>query len=684
MVAATGEEAFALAQGEEYGVVVTDLEMVGMGGIALLQRLSPLLPGARFIALASHGSINTEMLPRGHGIRVFFKPWREEELLAAVRGGDDPPISVLPPADLLGGGRVTRVLLVEDDTTDALLFRQALAGESPNEFEVVVAPDMASAEGLLRQGTFDVISLDLGLPDARGLEVLARLQAVAPHIACIVVSNSEDPQLAIATVKTGAQDYLVKRRVDGATLARSLRYAQERKRAEQHLAESAFHDQLTGLANRNLFRQRVAKALTNCRRKGDAFAVLLLDMDRFKSINDGYGHDAGDAFLQKMAERLRESTRETDTVARLGGDEFAVLATGITAPADVGPIIERISSAIRAPVQLAGTRLMPTASIGAAVYPASGEDSDTLLAAADAAMYVAKREGRNGYHVHGAELTRQIARRLSLEAELRGAIERREFLLHYQPQIAPNGGCVGAEALLRWSRATGGTVPAGDFIGVLEETGLILELGPWIVETACRQLESWRNGGARIDRMAINLSGRQLLARDFAPALRRAVEGAGIAPTDIELELTEGTLLRDTAAVRDVLAELHGDGFRIALDDFGTGYCSVAYLEKFRISTLKVDSSFVRGIAADLYRRNLVGGIIQLARRLGLDVVAEGVETAAEREVLAQERCRIMQGHLFARALAPEQFPSVCTQARGGGGLHRRQGRRRPERPGAP
>ncbi len=664
MVAATGEEALALAQGEEYGVVVTDLKMVGMGGIALLQRLSPLLPRARFLALAGRGSINTELLPRGHGIRVFFKPWREDELLAAVRGDDDPPISVLPPADAPDHGRLTRVLLIEDDANDALLFQNALATSNPNEFEVVVASEMASAEALLRQDTFDVISLDLGLPDAHGLEVLARLQAEAPHIACIVVSNSEDPQLAIATVKAGAQDYLVKRRAEGATLAKSLRYAQERKRAEQHLAESAFHDQLTGLANRNLFRQRVAKALTNCRRKGDAFAVLMLDMDRFKSINDGYGHDAGDVFLQKMAERLRESTRETDTVARLGGDEFAVLATGINAPTDVGPIVERIMNAIRVPVQLAGTRLMPTASIGAAVYPASGEDSDTLLAAADAAMYVAKREGRNGYHVHGAELTRQIAERLSLEAGLRVALERREFSLHYQPQMTPDGACVGAEALLRWTPAIGATVSASEFIKVLEETGLITELGPWIVETACLQLGSWRSGGMRIDRMAINLSARQLLARDFAPGLRRAVARARLVPTDIELELTEGTLLRDTAAVRDVLEELHGDGFRIALDDFGTGYCSVAYLQKFPISTIKVDGSFVRGIDLDEYRRNLVGGIIQLARRLGLDVVAEGVETAAQRDVLAEERCRIMQGDLFAAALAPEQFPSVCAPAR--------------------
>lgn len=656
VVAATGEEALALAQVDEYRVVITDLRMMGMGGVALLQRLSPLLPKARFLMLAGTGSINTELLPRGHGIRVFFKPWRDEELLSAVNGSDEAPISVLPPSAEQAKLNVTRVLLIEDDATDAALFQTALRLRHPGEFVITTAPDMASAEELLRGEVFDVISLDLGLPDARGLQAVARLQAEAPHIGFIVLSHSEDPELAIETVKAGAQDYLVKRRAGGANIARSLRYAEERKRAEQHLANIAFHDQLTGLANRNLFRQRVARALANCRRRGDAFAVLLLDMDRFKSVNDALGHDAGDAFLQQVADRLRESTRETDTVARLGGDEFAVLATGITTPNDVCLILERILAAIRAPIELSGTRLNPTTSIGAAVYPSSGEDSDTLLAAADAAMYVAKKEGRNGYHIHGAELTRQIAAKLRLEQQLRRALERREFLLHYQPQISPGGSFVGAEALLRWRRDSGEPVPASEFIGILEDTGLIMDLGPWIIRTACQQLGAWRSKGQRIDRMAINLSARQLLGRDFSAGLRDSVKSAGLSPRDIELELTEGTLLRDTDAIRDVLSDLHGEGFRLALDDFGTGYCSVAYLRNFPIDTLKVDSSFVQGIASDTYRRNLVGGIIHLARRLGLDVVAEGVETTAQRDVLSEERCGIMQGHLFGSALAPEKF----------------------------
>lgn len=657
VVAASGEEALALAQDDEFRVVITELELLGMGGVALLQRLSSLLPEARFLMLASNGSINTESLPRGHGIRVFFEPRNDDELMAAVRGADDEaPQSILPPSRGNPQPHVTRVLLVEDDSADAMLFETALRLRHPGEFLVTVAPDMASAEALLRKDCFDVISLDLGLPDAQGLQAVARIQAEAPHIGFIVLSNSEDPELAIETVKAGAQDYLVKRRAGGTNIAKSLRYAEQRKRAEQHLATIAFHDQLTGLANRNLFRQRVAKALANCRRRVDVFAVLLLDMDRFKSVNDALGHDAGDAFLQQIAERLRESTRETDTVARLGGDEFAVLATGISSPDDLEPIVERILSAIRRPIEISGTRLNPTTSIGAALYPVSGEDSDALLAAADAAMYVAKREGRNGYHLHGAELTRQIAQKLLLENQLRQAVERREFTLHYQPQISPYGDFVGAEALLRWKPNGGDPIPASEFIGVLEDTGLIMDLGPWIIRTACQQLGQWRSRGHRVDRMAINLSARQLLSRDFTALLRDATRSAGIASRDVELELTEGTLLRDTEAIRSVLAELHRDGFRLALDDFGTGYCSVAYLRNFPIDTLKVDASFVQEIANDSYGRNLVGGLIHLARRLGLEVVAEGVETPDQRDVLHEERCAIMQGFLFGSASAPEHF----------------------------
>lgn len=665
VVAASCEEALALAQGDSFSVVITELDGVGMGGLALLQRLSPALPKARFLVLAGTGSIATELLPRGHGIRVFFKPWHQQELLAAVCESDESPISVIPPCDV-AEARVTRVLLIEDDASDALLFETGLRLRHPGEFAVTRVSDMASAETLLRREMFDSMTLDLGLPDVRGLAAVARLHAAAPQIGFIVLSDSEDAELAIQSIQAGAQDYLVKRRASGFQIAKALRHAEERKRVERRLVELALHDQLTGLANRTLFRQCVARALANCRRRGGAFAVLLLDVDRFKAVNDSLGHDAGDAFLQQVAERLRKATRETDTVARFGGDEFAVLATEIAGAVDVGPILERVQVALKEPLELGGTRLIPSASIGAAVYPASGEDSDTLLAAADAAMYVAKSRGRSGHHVHGIELSRQVARRLELERRLRGAIERGEFRLHYQPQVSLSGDLFGAEALLRWSPAPGKAVNAKKFISVLEDTGQLLELGPWIIRTACEQVKAWREQGLNIARIGINLSPRQLLGRDFGKQLRDAVESAGLRPKDLELELTEATFQRQTDSQRRMLAGLHRDGFRLALDDFGTGSCSVAHLENFPIDTLKVGRSFVEQIVRDEHGRNLVGGIIQLARRLGLDVVAEGVETIEQRDLLRAESCPSMQGHLFGRALSADRFGAAAATPEGG------------------
>jgi EAL domain-containing protein (putative c-di-GMP-specific phosphodiesterase class I) len=376
--------------------------------------------------------------------------------------------------------------------------------------------------------------------------------------------------------------------------------------------------------------------------------------------------------------------RETDTVARLGGDEFAVLATPLAHAEDIEPLADRILSELRRPLELAGTRIQPTASIGAAIFPDSGKDSDTLLSAADAAMYVVKESGRNGVHVHGVELKRRVAHRLMLEQQIRQAIELNEFRLFYQPQVSLAEDFLAAEALLRWLPEGAPVVEAHEFVAILEDTGLILELGPWIIETACQQLRDWRRAGHWVDRVAINISARQVISRDFVPRLLRLTRQAELDCSSIELELTESTLLRDTDQIHAVLEELAGHGYRLALDDFGTGYCSLAYLKNFPISTLKLDRSFVQPMATDPHCRNLVGGIIQLAHRLGLPVVAEGVESREQLELLRSDQCGLLQGYLFGAALPPEEF-ALTTQrlpwAEGGGssGLVSRRVPRAPE-----
>jgi diguanylate cyclase (GGDEF)-like protein len=656
VVAATAEEALALSQNERFRVVITDLQMSGMGGIALLQHLSPIQPQARFLVLTGRGAVAEDLLPRGHRIRVFPKPWDEAELAAAVRGTDCGAVSTLPPPASSRHRPKSHVLLIESDTTDAFTFCAELEAQHPGEFNTTVASDTTTACTLIEHQTFDVIAFDLEEPGAAGIQSIARLQSEAPQTGVVVFTPADDPEFALQAIQAGAQDCLVKDQLKTSQIGRALRHAEERKRAERRLANIAFHDPLTGLANRPLFRQHLARAAAFAKRSHGSFAVLVLDLDRFKFINDALGHDAGDAFLQEIAHRLQVAVRDTDTVARLGGDEFAVLATPLAHAEDIEPLSERILSELRRPIDLSGTRVQPTASIGAAIFPDSGRDSDALLSAADAAMYVVKESGRNGVHVHGIELKRRAAHRLKLEERIRHAVEAKEFSLRYQPQVALHADYLAAEALLRWTPEGQPLMEAREFMRVLEDTGLIMDLGPWIIETACQQLREWRKAGHWVDRVAINVSSRQLISRDFVPRLRRFTRDAELQCCDIELELVESTLLRDADDVHVVLRQLATYGYRLALDDFGTGNCSFADLKAFPISTVKIDRRLVLPIAVDLRSRNLLGGIIQLARRLGLDVVAEGVETPKQLEALRADECGLLQGYLFGGAMTPAEF----------------------------
>jgi diguanylate cyclase (GGDEF)-like protein len=667
VVAATAEEALALSQSERFRVVITDLQMAGMGGIALLQHLSPLQPQARFLVLTGQGYVADELLPRGHRIRVFQKPWDESELAAAVRGTDCGAISTMPPPASTRQRPKTHVLLIEGDSAEAFAFSAALDGRHPGEFVTTVASDMVTAAMLVERQAPDVIVLDVEQPDAAALQGIARLQSDAPQVGVVVLTRLEDPEFALQALRAGAQDCLIKGQTS-TDIGRALRHAQERKRAERRLASIAFHDPLTGLANRSLFRQHLARAAAFAKRSHSTFGVLVLDLDRFKFINDSLGHDAGDSYLQEIAHRLEVAVRETDTVARLGGDEFAVLATPLAHAEDIEPLADRILSELRRPVELAGTRIQPTASIGAAIFPDSGKDSDTLLSAADAAMYVVKESGRNGLHVHGVELERRVAHRLKLEEQVRRAVELKEFRLSYQPQVSLDDEYLAAEALLRWVPAGESPVEAREFLRIVEDTGLIIELGPWIIETACQQLRQWREAGHWVDRMAINISSGQVISRDFVTRLHRITRQAGLECGDVELELTESTLLRDTDQIATVLQELAALGYRLALDNFGTGYCSLAYLKSLPISTLKLHRGLVQPLASDSRCRNLVGGIIQLARRIGLSVVAEGVEDREQLELLRAEHCGLLQGYLFGAALLPEEFLSTTKRAPWGNG----------------
>ncbi|HUP86793.1 MAG TPA: EAL domain-containing protein [Acidimicrobiales bacterium] len=431
----------------------------------------------------------------------------------------------------------------------------------------------------------------------------------------------------------------------------------ERKELEEQLAHQAFHDSLTGLANRALFRNRIEHALARTRRQPRPIAVLLLDLDGFKTINDSLGHAFGDTVLVAVAERLREHLRPSDTACRLGGDEFAILAEDLTEGGGAAAVAERILHALRIPFVVEDKELVLTPSIGYTVAGAEQTDADDLLRNADVAMYTAKGRGRNRCELFQPSMHQAMLDRMDLEADLRRAIDGGEFVLNYQPTVALATGWIsGVEALLRWPSPGRGMVPPSVFIPVAEDTGLIVKLGAWVLEEACRQAVAWKEAfGADAPRtMNVNLSARQLQDDDLVASVAAILERTGVRPEHVVLEITESAVMADAEAMIARLYELKALGVRLAIDDFGTGYSSMSYLCKFPIDVLKIDRSFVSGVGNDPQKVGIVRTIVELGRILDLQTVAEGIELVEELEELLALECELGQGYWFARPLSVE------------------------------
>ncbi len=436
----------------------------------------------------------------------------------------------------------------------------------------------------------------------------------------------------------------------------------ERIRAEERLRYLAHHDVLTGLPNRALFLDRLEQAMARARRHDRTVAVMFMDLDRFKVINDSLGHAVGDALLRELAGRLRAAVRDGDTVARLGGDEFAVLLEDMARPEDASRVARKLLEALGEPFTAEGREFYLTASIGVSLFPADGDDAHALLKNADAAMYRAKERGRNSYGFYSAELGRRSARRLELETHLRRALERGELELHYQPQLClRSGGVTGVEALLRWRHPQLGQVSPAEFVPVLEDTGLIVPVGHWVLERACAQLRAWREQGVDGFAVSVNLSAHQLHRPRIAEEILGVLDRTGIDTCSgcLELELTESLLMHEVEETIAKLERLREAGVRIAVDDFGTGYSSLAYLKRFPIHVLKIDRSFVRDLPDDPDDRVIARSILSLGHNLGLDVVAEGVETRAQLEFLRAEGCGAAQGYLFSPPVPAAELPDV-------------------------
>lgn len=437
----------------------------------------------------------------------------------------------------------------------------------------------------------------------------------------------------------------------------------DRKRAEEQIEFHAYHDVLTHLPNRKLFTDRLTQNLTHARRSGKSLAVMFVDLDHFKSINDTLGHTAGDELLLEMARRLRACVREDDTVARLGGDEFTIVLSELRHPEDAVTVAEKIIAAVQKPMSIAGMPIEASASIGIALYPVDGSDPESLLRNADSAMYRAKEAGRNTYQLCTDEMKGRALQRLSLETRLRRAVHEEQLVLHYQPQVSlADGKIIGAEALLRWNDPERGLVLPASFIHVAEESRLILPIGDWVLRAACSQMRAWREQGLALPRVSVNLSARQFQQQDLVDSVRRTLEETGLDAKSLEIEITETTAMANAEASIETLHALRELGVSISIDDFGTGYSSLNYLKRFPISCVKVDAAFVR----DLHRSDgdaaIVSAVVAIARSLRLRVIAQGVETEEQLTFLRRRRCDAAQGNYFSRPVAAESLPEVIVR----------------------
>ncbi len=572
-------------------------------------------------------------------------------------------------ANSMAEERPIRVLLVEDDPADKDRVRQSIETSGTGTYEIDHAVEVEHALAMLKNAVYDVVLLDLTLPEGDGLDTLARAKVAASSVPIIALTSQEDPSQAIRAVRMGAQDCVVKG-AESRALIRTVHHAVERHRlylelqvARQREHYLANHDSLTGLANRLSFEEQLKRALALTDRYGRQVAVMVLDLDRFKDINDTMGHPTGDRLLQLATERLQPMVRRSDTLARLGGDEFILLIQGIEHDFAPAKVAEKILALLEDPYELEGSRYRVTGSIGIATAPRDGMTVASLVRSADTAMYQAKSEGGGCYRLYDQSMNDRVRRRVTLERRLREAFEAGQLQVYYQPKVCLESGRIaGSEALLRWTDPELGPVSPGEFIPVAEEAGLIRRIGDWTLRTACAKTRAWQQAGFPSLTVAVNVSASEICAGGLPHSISQMLWDTGLAPSSLELELTEGVLMRREGSALESLQRIKRLGVSLSLDDFGTGFSSLSYLKAVPIDTLKIDRSFVEGYGVDPDDDAIISAIVSICEKLDLGVVAEGVETEMQRSLLRKAGCHHYQGYLYSPAVPCDDFLELLKQ----------------------
>ena len=558
------------------------------------------------------------------------------------------------------------ILLIDDDEIDRLSIKRALAKDEQS-FELVEARNATTGIALASERVFDVILLDYRLPDRDGLAVLESL--VGDHLqstAILMLSGIDDREIAKKCIEAGAQDFLLKKELNSRVLMRSVRQARHRylldlelRKANKELQVLTETDPLTGLVNRRGFEKVLASSLARVRRNKDGLAVLLLDLDDFKSVNDTLGHEHGDALLVEVTKRLNSLVRGSDTLCRLGGDEFVIVMCNFDNDEKTGILAQRIIESLTKPVEFLGIERTITASIGIAVYGENMETPD-LLKSADVAMYKAKQEGRNQSQFFSKYLNESVQNYNRLKLDLQSAVKNEQLRIVYQAQVnAIDNKLGGIEALLRWQHPVLGLLSPIEFLDIAEDTGLIIDVGYWVLEEGCRQIKEWQK---RYDKhslklvLAVNFSAKQLQDQNLLSEIRRCLNKFDLNASSLELEITESALISDTEAMEEVLSQLVNEGVALSLDDFGTGFSSLMHLKAFPISVLKIDKQFIDAIGINPRGELLLDAIIVLAKTLNMSVVAEGVETLEQSEHCRDRGCDLIQGFYHSKPVVSDVF----------------------------